>query len=423
MEPITLVFAYRYPGKYALNVLAGAVESRPELAEVELRFPRDYPALEADARAALEAGRTTVVAWSSYSPSFPGTVTELNALRAALGRRFLGITGGVHAIGELRDALDAGFDLVCTGEGEPALVDLLRRLREGSQPLEATGFARRVDGREVRTPRAEPVALDDWPAFAARHGLIGAIEITRGCIYACRFCQTPFAAKARFRHRSTDNVARWIRELRALGRRDVRFISPTSLSYGATGETPDLSAVEALLAKAREAAGPDGRLYFGTFPSEVRPEHVTAEALKLLKQYVDNDNLIIGGQSGSQQVLEASRRGHGVEEIVRAARIALEGGFVPNVDFILGLPSEGPAEIAETVALMKQLGELGAKVHGHTFMPLPGTPFRDAPAGKIDETTRVELERLASQQKLYGHWKAQEAIAARIAARRPTRAR
>ena len=28
--------------------------------------------------------------------------------------------------------------------------------------------------------------------------------------------------------------------------------------------------------------GPEGRLFFGTFPSEVRPEHVTAEALALL---------------------------------------------------------------------------------------------------------------------------------------------
>jgi hypothetical protein len=33
------------------------------------------------------------------------------------------------------------------------------------------------------------------------------IEITRGCIHACRFGQTPDLYKARFRHRSVANVA------------------------------------------------------------------------------------------------------------------------------------------------------------------------------------------------------------------------
>lgn len=417
MDPIAVVFSFQYPGKYALTVLAGAVESRPELSGVELHFPRNLEALEAATRSALERGCKTVVAWSSYSPSFPATVTELSALRASLGGGFLAITGGVHAIGETSDALGGGFDLVCTGEGERSLIDLLLRLRDGRDPLEAIGFARLVNGKEVRTPRGEPVQLDEFPAFAAGHRQMGAIEITRGCIYACRFCQTPFASKAKFRHRSVENIAHWIRVLRAAGKRDVRFISPTSLSYGASGETPELAAVEELLAKSREAAGPEGRLYFGTFPSEVRPEHVTAESMALLKRYVDNDNLIIGGQSGSERVLEQSRRGHGVEAIVRAARVALEGGFVPNVDFILGLPGEGPSEIAQTVALMKQLAGLGAKVHGHTFMPLPGTPFRDQPPGKISEETRLELERLASRQMLYGQWKAQEVVAAEIASR------
>ena len=51
-----------------------------------------------------------------------------------------------------------------------------------------------------------------------------------------------------------------------------------------------------------------------------------------------NDNLIVGGQSGSDRVLKSSRRGHDVQAIVRAVRISKEEGFVPNVDFILGAP-------------------------------------------------------------------------------------
>jgi radical SAM superfamily enzyme YgiQ (UPF0313 family) len=144
----------------------------------------------------------------------------------------------------------------------------------------------------------------------------------------------------------------------------------------------------------------------------VRPEHVTAEALKVLKRWVDNDNLIIGGQSGSDEILLKSHRGHDVEAIERAVRISIEGGFVPNVDFILGLPGESPDHVAQTVALMQRLTAMGARVHGHTFMPLPGTPFRDAPPGDLDAKTRTELDRL----KVYGHWKQQVAVARALAA-------
>jgi radical SAM superfamily enzyme YgiQ (UPF0313 family) len=180
----------------------------------------------------------------------------------------------------------------------------------------------------------------------------------------------------------------------------------------------NLDAIEQLLAKVREAVGPSGRIFFGTFPSEVRPEHVTHEALAVLRRFVDNDNLVIGGQSGSERILESSRRGHDVDAIVRAVRVSVEAGFRPNVDFILGLPNEAPEDVHATLALMRRLAELGARVHGHTFMPLPGTPFRDAPPGTVDEPTREALDRLASEQRLYGHWKAQLKIARDLARRR-----
>jgi len=275
--------------------------------------------------------------------------------------------------------------------------------------------ARAEPGKIGQGPKPARVELDEFPAFAHRSRYFGAIEITRGCIYACRFCQTPFFSKAKFRHRSVENVAHWARVLRANDKRDLRFISPTSLSYGSADERVHLDQVEALLAKSKEAMGPDGRVFFGTFPSEVRPEHVTPEALALIRRYCANDNLVIGGQSGSERVLESSKRGHDVASIVHAAKIALAHGFEPNVDFILGLPGEEAEDLAATVTVMRELADLGAKVHAHTFMPLPGTPFRDAPPGAVDEATRVELDRLASQQKLFGQGHVQLKPAADIA--------
>ncbi|MCA2977607.1 MAG: TIGR04013 family B12-binding domain/radical SAM domain-containing protein [Myxococcaceae bacterium] len=415
---VSLVASFRYPGQYALTALVGALDAHPEFDGLTIRLPRRTDELIATIRAEQARGHRVVVAWSFYSPSFAECADELRAVRASLDAPFLAIAGGVHATAEPRQMLDAGFDLVCIGEGERALPELLRRVRDGGDVAKAPGFAR-LDGQQVlRAPRPERVALDAFPPFSPRRGLFGAIELTRGCIYACRFCQTPFFSKATFRHRGVDDVARWARELRRSGRRDVRFISPTSLSYGSDDASVNLDAVEALLSKTAEAMAPDGRLFFGTFPSEVRPEHVTPEALALLKRFVANDALIIGGQSGSDRVLAESRRGHSVEAIVRAVRVAVAGGFRPDVDFILGLPGEAESDVAATVALMERLADLGARVHGHAFMPLPGTPFRDAAPARIDEATQAALDRLASRQALYGHWKRQLATAADIARRR-----
>jgi B12-binding domain/radical SAM domain protein len=412
----TFIGSTAHPAKSAMAVLAGAIEEQPSLGSVQVRLARNDVELDSELSAALGRGDRTLVGFSFYSPSFPDAVAQLQKLRAR-HRGWAAIAGGVHATAEPDAVLGAGFDLVCIGEGERALLGLLARARDGV-PLEgAAGFA----WRGGRGPKPPLVSLDEYPPFAPKTGLFGAIEITRGCVYACRFCQTPFMSKARFRHRSVENVRRWVRVMRESGRRDARFISPTSLSYGSTDTSVNLCAVEALLAACREELGPKRRLFFGTFPSEVRPEHVTPEALRVLRRYVDNDNLIIGGQSGSDAVLRESRRGHDVEAIVRAARVCVENHFVPNVDFILGLPGEGPEELLATVALMNQLAELGAKVHGHTFMPLPGTPFRAAAPGDVTPAVRTELDRLASQGRLYGHWRAQIETARALAERRTTR--
>ncbi len=418
MADVALVFSYRFPGKYALTALAGALETDRTLSELPLFVPRDTSALIDTVKAQQRVGRSVVVAWSFYSPSLAECADELAQLRAAVAEPFLAIAGGVHATAEPLETLRAGFAMICIGEGERPLLELLRRVREGGAIESTPGFARLVEGAVVRNERFERIELDAFPPFSASRNLFGAIEITRGCIYACRFCQTPFFSKAIFRHRSIANVVEHAKALRASGRTDLRFISPTSLSYGSTDESVNLEAVEGLLAGCRDAMAPEGRLFFGTFPSEVRPEHVTPEAMTLLAKYVSNDSIIIGGQSGSDRVLAASKRGHDVAVIVQAVTIAVAHGFRPDVDFILGLPGETKDDVRQTVQLMERLAEQGARVHSHAFMPLPGTPFREAPPAIIDEETGAALDRLASRQKLYGHWRAQVEVAKALSERR-----
>ena len=424
-----LVFSYRNPGRYAFNVLAGALALELAAGGFELVLARTPAELERAVASTAGRGEPTLVAWSFYSPSFPECAAELAWLRSRVPHGWLSLAGGVHATAEPAETLAAGFDFVAVGEGEHVIVALARALRAADNLDALAASLRSLRGLSHATAsglasagRGESVAeLDTFAPFVPARRLFGPIEITRGCIYACKFCQTPFLAKARFRHRSPANIAHWAGEIARAGLRDVRFVSPTSLSYGSPDESVNLAAIEELLARVREAIGPDGRMFFGTFPSEVRPEHVTPEALALLRRFVDNDNLVIGGQSGSERVLRTSHRGHDVEAIVRAVRTCVEHGWKANVDFLLGLPGEEPDDVAATLALVERLVALGAKAHAHTFMPLPGTPFRREAAGSVAEPVRKRIESFEGSGALFGQWRKQETIARELAERRSRR--
>jgi B12-binding domain/radical SAM domain protein len=417
----TFVVHHVKTGVAALNVITAALGADPRTADVPVHFAKGREALAHAIEGAAGHGAPVVVGWSFYSPEFPEVAADLAWVKertAGVSTGALHLAGGVHATAEPLETLRAGFDLVAIGEGEATIGAIFRALAEGGDPRAVPGTAHLdAAGRLVSRGPGERRPLDEFPAFDLRHRKFNAIEVTRGCVYACAFCQTPFMFKARFRHRSVANVAEHVRVLGREGLVYVRFVTPTSLSYGSDDTSVNLPAVEALLAAVREAF-PAGKIYFGTFPSEVRPEHVTPEALAVLKRYVDNDNLVIGAQSGSQRVLDRTRRGHTVDDVVRAVRLSLEAGFRPNVDFLLGLPDETADDRAASLRLAADLVAMGARIHSHAFMPLPGTPLRDAVPSPIDDETAYAMARMEASGAMYGQWRRQVVSAAALARRR-----
>jgi radical SAM superfamily enzyme YgiQ (UPF0313 family) len=180
----------------------------------------------------------------------------------------------------------------------------------------------------------------------------------------------------------------------------------------------NLDAIEALLAAVRRAIGPGKKIYFGTFPSEVRPEHVTRESLGVLKRWVDNKSLVIGGQSGSDRVLSAMRRGHDVAAVERAVRLAIGAGFRPDVDFLVGTPGETREDRALSLGFAERLVAMGARIHSHAFMPLPGTPLQARAPEPIEPEIVRAMERLESRGAMYGQWRRQIVSAADLVRRR-----
>ena len=302
------------------------------------------------------------------------------------------IAGGPHPSAMPEEVLDH-FDFVVIGEGEETLPELIETIENGRDPACVLGIAYKRSGVVRFTEKRPPVDLDKYPPFAK---ILAPIEISRGCPWGCTYCQTPRLFGTCMRHRSIPIIAEFARR-----HKDIRFTSPNSLAYGSDGRKPRLEKVELLLKALAEQKKP---IYFGTFPSEVRPEFVSREALALIAKYCANKSISLGGQSGSPAVLRSIGRGHSRCEIEEACELALEHGLTPQVDLIFGLPMETAEDQQMTLDLVRWIEGKGGKVRAHRFMPLPGTPLAGTRPASLSEDAEAILGRMALKGRLTGTW-------------------
>ncbi len=307
------------------------------------------------------------------------------------------IAGGPHPSGVPEETLEY-FDYVVLGEGEETLPELVKVLQEGKDPEKVKGIAYRDSGtgKVVITPKRPYVNLDTYPCFNPEK-LRAPIEISRGCPWGCRYCQTPRLFGKEIRHRSIDSILRNARYYN-----DLRFIASNAFAYGSDGIHPRFDKVEKLLSALHEI--PDKKIFFGTFPSEVRPEFVTNESAELVSKYCANDSLSLGAQSGSDRILREIRRGHTVEDSILAVECCIEHEIVPAVDFIFGLPTETEEDQEKSLELVRWICGKGGTVRAHYLTPLPGTPYSSATPAEVSARVRSELGKLALGGKLTGYW-------------------
>jgi B12-binding domain/radical SAM domain protein len=333
-----------------------------------------------------------------------------------LGKKIFCIAGGPHPSGDPKGTLRMGFDIVFTGESEESLIEFLRKFINNRDVRSIKGIAYIGDNdKYYHTGKRNPIDLDKYPPFPIKHNKFGAIEITRGCPYICYFCQTPFILGTFPRHRSIESICRYVNMMKERNLTDIRFITPNAFSYGSKdGKTLNLTKLEGLLSNIKEIIAPNGRIFFGSFPSEVRPEHVTSATLDLILNYASNDNIIIGAQSGSQKILDLCHRDHTIEDVYNAVELTLSKKLKANVDFIFGLPGENKEDIRLTINMMKDLSKKGARIHTHSFIPLPQTPFAKKKVGRINKDIEKAVAELIAKGFAFGEWKKQESLAIKI---------
>lgn len=305
------------------------------------------------------------------------------------------IAGGPHPSGAVEDTLEH-FDIAVIGEGEETLPELVNTLLKKGDISKVKGIAYKDNGNVVITDKRATVDLDKYPCFDPQ-AIRSPVEISRGCPWNCKYCQTPRIFGNKMRHRSIDSIERFAKNFN-----DLRFTSSNAFAYGGNGIKPQFDKVEALLS--RLSSLEDKNIFFGTFPSEVRPEFVTHEGLDLIDKYCTNTTISLGAQSGSDKTLNEMLRGHTSDDVNIAVDRCFEHEIVPIVDFIFGFPHETEDDQQQTLDQIKWICRKGGKVRAHYLTPLPSTAYENIVPSTISRSVHRVLGKMALSGKLTGTW-------------------
>ena len=395
---MNLVFYETKFNKYSITALISSLEHAGLLNKISVEVTHN-PLIYRPKKHTL-----TIFCFSFCSPHVIEIKEVVKNIKAKYSDAIL-IAGGPHPSGEPLKTLNMGFDYIFVGEAEkifPLFInDLLKNNYKNKHILLADSL----------------IDIDSYPAWSFQLKRFSPLEITRGCPFACKFCQTSYLFGTQPRHRSIESIVSHVEFLTKHGIKDLRFITPNALSYGSEdGKNVNLNAIETLL-KSIKSISDEIKIFFGTFPSEVRPEHLTKDVLNLIKGYISNKFLTIGAQSGSNKILESSHRGHNLDDVYNAVKNALDAGFSVNIDFIFGLPEESKNDQIETIKFIDYLLNLGykknlsVKIHTHYFMPLPGTPFGKSKPSKLSKEMTQFIGKLHNIKTAFGQWHIQKLYA------------
>ncbi|MDD4957035.1 MAG: TIGR04013 family B12-binding domain/radical SAM domain-containing protein [Candidatus Omnitrophica bacterium] len=370
---IRVLFRWSGQNRYTISYLIGVIQdafpsSTVSILSAEtLKDIREY--------ASADTG-ITILAYSFCSNRAAMVKKEISTIKKDLPRLIV-ICGGPHATALPGTLLEAGADFVFRGEAEESFLGFLENItRTGHIPQKGI-----INALPLKD-------FNSYPPFAYKMAFFTPIEIRRGCHGTCGFCQTPRITNG-IKERDMDYIVKYASLMVKAGRDRISFITPDALSYGSTRKN-DIRLD--LLSGMLEAVRSTGlRINLGIFPSEVSPKRLAShpEAADLLKEYVTNSKIALGGQSGSDRVLELMRRDHTVDDILRSVHILRRSSFLPVVDFILGTPGESFKDRGKTLELIRSLvKKYRIRVNLHYFIPLPGTPMGKMPPETIENSIK-----------------------------------
>ena len=307
------------------------------------------------------------------TPGFPGDIRLARAIKDANPKikiAFVGPHVSVLPEKSLRDC--PALDFICRKEFDYAIVDYAN-----GKPLEEIpGVSFLKDGKVVHNPDAPQIQdLDALPHVTEVYKrdldvtkynvpfLLSpyvSLYTTRGCPAQCTFCLWPQTLSGHpWRKRSTDDVAREMAKAKEFWPEVKEFFFDDDTFNIQKARTIELCA----------KLKPLGMTWSCT--SRVTTDYETLKAMKEAGCRL----LIVGYESGDQQILKNIKKGATVERARQFTKDCHKLGLVVHGDFILGLPGETRETINNTIAFAKELDVETIQVSvAHAY---PGTELYD----------------------------------------------
>jgi radical SAM superfamily enzyme YgiQ (UPF0313 family) len=286
------------------------------------------------------------------------------------------LAGGPHitALPEKTFRRFPDFDFGILGEGEAALVDLLESL-EGEKNLDQVKSAVYRRGEEIQVnPRRRFIenldtlpfpAFDLLPDFPRvyhppflnyQKGPAASLISSRGCPQDCTFCDRSVFGN-RYRYYSEDYLFEGVSFL--VGRYGIRHLVFTDDQFAAS--RPRL---------VRLCEKMSGRGLNIQWNCDARVDSVDLSVLKMMKK-AGCWMISYGIESGSQKILDQTRKGITLDQVELAVRWTKEAGIRAKGLFMIGYPEETEETLGQTLSFIgrSRLDEINLSF----LTPYPGT--------------------------------------------------
>jgi len=329
-----------------------------------------------DCQKRIEEFRPDIIGFSSNSGEYGFCCSLAAAIKEKCNIPIL--FGGVHPTVVPEEVINEEYiDIICVGEGEEALVELLNNMESGSDIHSIRNLWFKSNSRIIKNgPRqlAEDLDLLPFPDRELFHygryieASSGSIDIMsgRGCPYMCSYCINPALhnlhanEKKLVRQRSVDNVLEEIVQIKK------------KYAFSHIDFQDDVFALKK--SWIFEFSEKYGKAFRIPFTCNARVEFIDKEICAALKQ-AGCLMLNMGIEAGNEKIREkVLKRRVSNEKIIHAFQMAKDAGLKTYSFNMVGLPFETREDIQETIALNQKVKPDILQVS--IFQPYPGTALQ-----------------------------------------------